>query len=274
MTPPHVAKNSSFAAAESGVDARTLEEIAKLVATAGTRLSTHNWRSASSGNLGGWQVARCLFMLNALTGSIATDHLMTFEGKFTDSLVVDQLDKISLSFLVEDLEMRRGGIAANIAFGMGCLGLDPVLVGAVGQDFADYRSWLERHRVDTDSVHVSELRHTARFVCTTDSDHDGPIFPFIARDFCVCGNERTVGELHQRIDFDRAAVLHCREPHQTLSENDHLLAPLQRAVRGRHRAVSGALRRAISLLRRRFRGGTVTSWPDSRAFDHLLAFVR
>ncbi|MBA2768443.1 MAG: carbohydrate kinase family protein [Sporichthyaceae bacterium] len=107
----------------------------------------------------------------AVTGSIATDHLMTFGGRFTDSLVVDQLDKISLSFLVEDLEMRRGGIAANIAFGMGCLGLDPVLVGAVGEDFADYRSWLERHRVDTESVHVSELRHTARFVCTTDQDH-------------------------------------------------------------------------------------------------------
>jgi adenosine kinase len=107
----------------------------------------------------------------AVTGSIATDHLMTFEGRFTDSLVVDQLDKISLSFLVEDLDVRRGGIAANIAFGMGCLGLDPVLVGAVGQDFADYRSWLERHRVDTASVHVSELQHTARFVCTTDSDH-------------------------------------------------------------------------------------------------------
>jgi adenosine kinase len=107
----------------------------------------------------------------AVTGSIATDHLMTFDGRFTDSLVVDQLDKISLSFLVEDLEMRRGGIAANIAFGLGCLGLDPILVGAVGQDFADYRSWLQRHRVDTGSVHVSELRHTARFVCTTDSDH-------------------------------------------------------------------------------------------------------
>jgi anaerobic selenocysteine-containing dehydrogenase len=62
-----------FAAAESGVDAGVLEEIAELVATAGTRLSTHNWRSAASGNLGGWQVARCLFMLNALTGSIATE---------------------------------------------------------------------------------------------------------------------------------------------------------------------------------------------------------
>ena len=107
----------------------------------------------------------------AVTGSIATDHLMSFEGRFTDSLVVEQLDKISLSFLVEDLEIRRGGSAANIAFGMGCLGLEPILVGAVGQDFADYRSWLERHRVDTSAVHVSELRHTARFVCTTDTDH-------------------------------------------------------------------------------------------------------
>ena len=107
----------------------------------------------------------------AVTGSIATDHLMSFQGRFTDSLVVEQLDKISLSFLVEDLEIRRGGSAANIAFGMGCLGLEPVLIAAVGQDFADYRSWLDRHRVDTSAVHVSELRHTARFVCTTDSDH-------------------------------------------------------------------------------------------------------
>jgi adenosine kinase len=106
----------------------------------------------------------------AVTGSIATDHLMTFEGRFADSLVADQLAKISVSFLVEDLEVRRGGVAANIAFGMGCLGLKPVLVGAVGEDFEPYRSWLERHNVDTDSVHVSELKHTARFVCTTDRD--------------------------------------------------------------------------------------------------------
>ena len=107
----------------------------------------------------------------AVTGSIATDHLMTFDGRFADSLIVDQLDKISLSFLVEDLQVRRGGIAANIAFGMANLGHRPVLVGAVGQDFVDYRSWLDRHGVDTSHVHVSDLKHTARFVCTTDSDH-------------------------------------------------------------------------------------------------------
>ena len=104
-----------------------------------------------------------------VTGSIATDHLMTFPGKFADSLVVDQLDKISLSFLVEDLEVRRGGCAANIAFGLGNLGLRPVLVGAVGEDFVDYRRWLVRHNVDCDSVRVSETKHTARFVCTNDA---------------------------------------------------------------------------------------------------------
>jgi adenosine kinase len=104
-----------------------------------------------------------------VTGSIATDHLMSYAGKFSDSLVVDQLDKISLSFLVEDLEVRRGGCAANISFGLGCLGLRPVLVGAVGEDFVDYRSWLERHHVDCDSVRISQSKHTARFVCTNDS---------------------------------------------------------------------------------------------------------
>jgi adenosine kinase len=106
----------------------------------------------------------------AVTGSIATDHLMHFPGRFANQFVADQLDKVSLSFLVDDLVVRRGGIGANIAFGMGQLGLTPVLLGAVGPDFADYRSWLERHGVDCESVHVSEVAHTARFVCTTDDD--------------------------------------------------------------------------------------------------------
>jgi adenosine kinase len=118
-------------------------------------------------------------MRTVITGSIATDHLMTFPGRFSDSIVLDKLDSISLSFLVDELEVRRGGVAANIAFGMGVLGLSPVLVGAVGPDFADYESWLSRHGVDTDSVHVSEVRHTARFVCTTD-EHANQIASFYA----------------------------------------------------------------------------------------------
>ena len=106
----------------------------------------------------------------AVTGSIATDHLMHFPGKFSEQLIADQLHKVSLSFLVDDLVVRRGGVAPNIAFGMGQLGLRPILVGAVGADFADYRSWLERHGVDCGSVHISDTKHTARFVCTTDQE--------------------------------------------------------------------------------------------------------
>ena len=73
----------------------------------------------------------------AVTGSIATDHLMHFPGKFAEQLIADQLHKVSLSFLVDDLVVRRGGVASNIAFGLGKLGLRPILVGAVGADFAD-----------------------------------------------------------------------------------------------------------------------------------------
>lgn len=107
-----------------------------------------------------------------VTGSIATDHLMHFPGRFTEQLVADQLHKVSLSFLVDTLTVRRGGIAPNIAYGMSQLGLRPVLVGAVGADFAEYRSFLESHGVDCESVLVSTTAHTARFVCTTDRDHN------------------------------------------------------------------------------------------------------
>jgi len=115
----------------------------------------------------------------AVTGSIAQDHLMSFPGSFTDQLVGD-LSSISLSFLVDDLEIRRGGTAANICFGMGQLGVDPILVGAVGQDFlGDDEAWLQRHGVDTASVWVSKDAHTARFLCTTD-EHENQLASFYA----------------------------------------------------------------------------------------------
>ena len=106
----------------------------------------------------------------AVTGSIATDHLMTFPARFVDQLVPEKLDKIALSFLVDSLVIRRGGVAANIAFGLGCLGLRPLLVGTAGSDFADYRAWLEQHGVDCGGVRESSRQHTARYIGTTDID--------------------------------------------------------------------------------------------------------
>jgi adenosine kinase len=108
----------------------------------------------------------------AVTGSIATDHLTTFPGRFSEQLLPDQLASVSLSFLVDDLQVRRGGAAANIAFGLGLLGFAPLLVGAVGADFAEYGAWLRRHGVDISHVKVSERSQTARFMCITDRDQN------------------------------------------------------------------------------------------------------
>src|SRR2546429_6753198 len=95
---------------------------------------------------------------------------MHFPGRFAEQLVAEQLHRVSLSFLVDDLVVRRGGIGPNIAFAMAVLGGSPVLVGSAGDDFDDYRSWLERHGVDCSGVRISEVAKTARFVCTTDDD--------------------------------------------------------------------------------------------------------
>jgi adenosine kinase len=106
----------------------------------------------------------------AVTGSIATDQLMHFPGRFVDQLVADQLDRLSLSFLVDDMVIRPGGVAGNIAYALGVLGQSPLLVGAVGADFGEYRARLEANGVDCSAVLVCEDVNTARFVCTTDDD--------------------------------------------------------------------------------------------------------
>ncbi|MBV9313006.1 MAG: carbohydrate kinase family protein [Pseudonocardia sp.] len=95
---------------------------------------------------------------------------MHFPGRFADLLVAERLDRVSLSFLVDDLVIRRGGVGANIAYALGLLGQAPSLIGAVGADFGDYRAWLQQAGVDCSLVHVCPDVHTARFICTTDDD--------------------------------------------------------------------------------------------------------
>ncbi|MFD8524792.1 carbohydrate kinase family protein [Streptomyces capillispiralis] len=97
---------------------------------------------------------------------------MVYPGRFTEQLIADQLDRVSLSFLADTLEVRRGGVAANIAVGLARLGVRAAVAGAAGQDFAEYGAWLRDHGVDTSAVRVSRSLHTARFVCTTDADHN------------------------------------------------------------------------------------------------------
>ena len=108
-------------------------------------------------------------MTIVVTGSVATDQLMTFAARFEDQLLPDQLADISLSFLVEDMHLRRGGVAANICFGLAQLGRNPVLVAGVGDDFDDYDRWLRSHGVNTGHLLRCPDLHTARFICTTDT---------------------------------------------------------------------------------------------------------
>ncbi|MER6281151.1 carbohydrate kinase family protein [Streptomyces sp. NPDC059688] len=106
----------------------------------------------------------------AVTGSIATDHLLTYPGRFVEQFLPGRLDHVSLSFLADTLDVRQGGVGANIAHGLAALGHRPVLVGAAGTDFEPYGRALAAQGVDVSAVHVSETRHTARFICTTDAD--------------------------------------------------------------------------------------------------------
>ena len=115
----------------------------------------------------------------AVTGSVATDHLMTFAGRFSEQVLPEQIGSLSLSFLASDLQVRRGGTAANIAFGMAVLGARPLLVGSVGKDAADYLADLARAGVDVSGVRTSATLATARFTCTTDLDQNqiGTFYP-------------------------------------------------------------------------------------------------
>lgn len=104
----------------------------------------------------------------ALTGSIAYDYLMSFPGQFQDHFLADKLESISLSFLVDKMVKRRGGVGPNIGYSMALLGGSPILFSTVGGDFGEYRFWLEKQGVDTSGVQVVEDDFTASFFATTD----------------------------------------------------------------------------------------------------------
>src|SRR6476646_7148079 len=109
-------------------------------------------------------------MSTVVTGSIAYDYLMSFPGKFTEHFLPEHMQRASLSFLVDSMDKRRGGCAPNIAYTLALLGARPRLMGTAGQDFDDYRRWLEAAGVDTTLVTQVPDKFTASFFCSTDSE--------------------------------------------------------------------------------------------------------
>ena len=106
------------------------------------------------------------------TGSIAFDYLMSYPGRFQDAFVAGKLEKISLSFLVDSLKRQRGGTAPNIAYTMALLGDRPTIMATAGQDFGEYRAWLEEHGIDTSSILNIEDEFCASFFVNTDEDNN------------------------------------------------------------------------------------------------------
>ncbi len=102
------------------------------------------------------------------TGSIAYDYLMSFPGYFRDNILPEHLEKISLSFLVDEMIKQRGGTAPNIAYTLALLGERPLLMGTVGVDFAEYDAWLRGQGVDTSCVKIIPEKFTASFFANTD----------------------------------------------------------------------------------------------------------
>jgi adenosine kinase len=106
-----------------------------------------------------------------ITGSVAYDYLMTFPGLFKEQILPERLEKISLSFLVDSMSRQRGGIAPNIAYTMALLGEHPRVMATVGEDFSDYRAWLDKTGVDTSLMEVVPGLFTASFFATTDQSN-------------------------------------------------------------------------------------------------------
>jgi adenosine kinase len=181
----------------------------------------------------------------AVTGSIATDHLLTFDGRFVEQLLPDQLATLSVVFLASDLQVRRGGTGANIAFGMGVLGQRPLLVGSVGKDAAEYLGWLADHGVDTSGVRVSETLASPRFTVTTDRDQNqiGSFYPgamaeaagielapFGALDLVVVAPNDPGAMLRHTAECRERGVPFAADPSQTLTFLDG--AAIQQLVEG------------------------------------------
>ena len=168
-----------------------------------------------------------------VTGSIAFDYLMTFPGSFSEQLIPEKLDRLSVSFLVDSMEKRRGGCAPNIAYTLALLGERPALMGTAGQDFGDYRQWLEAAGVDTCLVREVPGKFTASFFCSTDQQNN-QIASFYVGAMAEAGelSFRTAGDCHLAIisPNEPGAMIQYAEECRTLGFR-HIYDPGQQCAR-------------------------------------------
>jgi adenosine kinase len=97
---------------------------------------------------------------------------MSFPGKFTEHFLPEHMKRVSLSFLVDSMDKRRGGCAPNIAYTLALLGERPLLMASAGEDFGDYRQWLDAAGIDTSQVKQIAGKFCASFFCSTDTENN------------------------------------------------------------------------------------------------------
>nr|WP_202517818.1 carbohydrate kinase family protein [Streptomyces sp. SID685] len=207
---------------------------------------------------------------------------MVYPGRFADQLIRGSLDKVSLSFLADELEIRRGGVAANIAYGLARLGLRPILVGAAGRDFAEYRERLEAAGVDADSVLISRTRHTARFVCTTDADQN-QIATFYAGAMSEA-RELRLAPVAERVGGLDLVVIAPDDPEAMLRHTDECRAlgfsfaadPSQQLARLDRRATRRLLAGAEFLLTNEYEAELLkqrSGWTEAQVLSRLGTWI-
>jgi adenosine kinase len=135
-----------------------------------------------------------------VTGSIAFDYLMSFPGKFTEHFLPEHMHRVSLSFLVDSMDKRRGGCGPNIAYTIALLGERPYLMATAGQDFSDYKAWMDAVNIDTSLVKVIDGKFCASFFCSTD-EHSNQIASFYTGAMANAGelSMRTVADIKDAI---------------------------------------------------------------------------
>ena len=185
-----------------------------------------------------------------VTGSIAYDYLMSFPGKFTEHLLPEHVQRVSLSFLVDSMDKRRGGCAPNIAYTLALLGERPRLMGTAGQDFGDYRRWLDAAGVDTSLVAEVPDKFTASFFCSTDVEGN-QIASFYTGAMANAAelSFRTAGDVRFTIisPNDPAAMTQYAEECRTL-EIPFIFDPGQQCARMSGEALLDGLRGAAVLI--------------------------
>ena len=104
------------------------------------------------------------------TGSIAYDYILSFKGRFKDHILADKTHILNLSFLVDDLRKRRGGVAGNYAYNLSLLGYPAAVLATAGSDAAEYRDWLVARGIDCQGLRLLDDEITATGFTTTDMD--------------------------------------------------------------------------------------------------------